>query len=154
MSRAGSRTSTAAINPRPAHITIYGDDDLVAWVAALDDLFALVAGRFGRVEPRRRARAYARGLHTIASPTQPNDTQNGHSSVQSTVDRAGGPAEHSGGYSRALTSSAFLPSWPADGRTACPNRIFIRTTPYQERSLMPRYGPGLEAGPGLLPGLL
>lgn len=33
--------------------------------------------------------------HTIASPTQPNDTQNGHSSVQSTVDRAGGPAEHS-----------------------------------------------------------
>jgi hypothetical protein len=76
------------------------DDDLVAWVAGLDDLFALVAGRFGRVEPRRRARAYARGLHTIASPTQPNDTQNGHSSVQSTVDRAGGPAEQLGGSVR------------------------------------------------------
>ena len=30
------------------------DDDLAAWVAGLDDLFALVAGRFGRVEPRRR----------------------------------------------------------------------------------------------------
>ena len=26
------------------------------------NLFALVAGRFGRVEPRRRARAYVRGL--------------------------------------------------------------------------------------------
>ena len=38
------------------------DDDLAAWVAGLDDLFALVAGRFGRVEPRRRARAYVRGL--------------------------------------------------------------------------------------------
>ena len=32
------------------------------WVAGLDDLFALVAGRFFRVEPRRRARAYVRGL--------------------------------------------------------------------------------------------
>jgi hypothetical protein len=38
------------------------DDDLAAWVAGLDDLFALVASRFGRVEPRRRARAYVRGL--------------------------------------------------------------------------------------------
>jgi SRSO17 transposase len=38
------------------------DDDLAVWVAGLDDLFALVAGRFGRVEPRRRARAYVRGL--------------------------------------------------------------------------------------------
>jgi SRSO17 transposase len=38
------------------------DDDLAAWIAGLDDLFALVAGRFGRVEPRRRARAYVRGL--------------------------------------------------------------------------------------------
>jgi hypothetical protein len=129
VSRAGSRTSTAAINPRPAHITIYGwsttttaafcdlasgivrlvltDDDLVAWVAGLDDLFALVAGRFGRVKPRRRARAYARGLHTIASPTQPNDTQNGHSSVQSTVDRAGGPAEHIGGYLKSFLDNAW-----------------------------------------------
>jgi SRSO17 transposase len=38
------------------------DDDLAAWIAGLDDLFALVAGRFHRVEPRRRARAYVRGL--------------------------------------------------------------------------------------------
>jgi hypothetical protein len=38
------------------------DDDLAVWVAGLDDLFALVAGRFGRVEPRWRARAYVRGL--------------------------------------------------------------------------------------------
>src|SRR5919108_2306775 len=38
------------------------DDDLAAWTAGLDDLFALVAGRFPRVEPRLRARAYVRGL--------------------------------------------------------------------------------------------
>src|SRR5438067_2302253 len=38
------------------------DDDLAAWIAGLDDLFALVAGRFSRVEPRLRARAYVRGL--------------------------------------------------------------------------------------------
>ena len=38
------------------------DDDLAAWIAGLDDLFALAAGRFFRVEPRLRARAYVRGL--------------------------------------------------------------------------------------------
>src|SRR5580704_15797236 len=38
------------------------DDDLAAWIAGLDDLFALVAGRFFRVESRLRARAYVRGL--------------------------------------------------------------------------------------------
>ena len=38
------------------------DDDLAAWVAGLDDLFALVADRFPRVEPRLQARAYVRGL--------------------------------------------------------------------------------------------
>src|SRR5215472_6162541 len=38
------------------------DEDLAAWIAGLDDLFALVAGRFFRVEPRLRARAYVRGL--------------------------------------------------------------------------------------------
>jgi SRSO17 transposase len=38
------------------------DDDLAAWTAGLDDLFALVAGRFFRVEPRLRARSYVRGL--------------------------------------------------------------------------------------------
>jgi SRSO17 transposase len=38
------------------------DDDLAVWAAGLDDLFALVAGRFFRVEPRRRARSYVRGL--------------------------------------------------------------------------------------------
>jgi SRSO17 transposase len=41
---------------------VTNDDDLAAWVAGLDDLFALVAGRFFRVEPRRRARGYVRGL--------------------------------------------------------------------------------------------
>jgi hypothetical protein len=38
------------------------DDDVAAWTAGLDDLFALVAGRFFRVEPRLRARACVRGL--------------------------------------------------------------------------------------------
>src|ERR1700743_3371112 len=37
-------------------------EDLAAPVAGLNDLFALVAGRFPRVEPRLRARAYVRGL--------------------------------------------------------------------------------------------
>jgi hypothetical protein len=38
------------------------DDDLPAWTAGLDDLFALVVGRFFQVAPRLRARAYVRGL--------------------------------------------------------------------------------------------
>jgi SRSO17 transposase len=33
-----------------------------SWDAGLEDLFALVAGRFGRVEPRKRAFGYVRGL--------------------------------------------------------------------------------------------
>ena len=38
------------------------DDVLRAWLSGLDDLFARVAGRFGRVEPRRQARLYLMGL--------------------------------------------------------------------------------------------
>jgi SRSO17 transposase len=38
------------------------EEDLAAWAGGLDGLFALVAGRFFRVEPRRRARGYVRGL--------------------------------------------------------------------------------------------
>jgi SRSO17 transposase len=41
---------------------VLGDADLAAWVAGLDDLLGRVAGRFYRVEPRRRAAAYVRGL--------------------------------------------------------------------------------------------
>ncbi|MCW2879090.1 MAG: transposase [Sphaerisporangium sp.] len=37
-------------------------EDLQSWAAGLDGLFARVAGRFGRVEPRRQARAYLVGL--------------------------------------------------------------------------------------------
>jgi SRSO17 transposase len=36
--------------------------DLQDWVSGLDGLFGRVAGRFGRVEPRRQARAYLLGL--------------------------------------------------------------------------------------------
>ncbi|MBF6339715.1 IS701 family transposase [Nocardia abscessus] len=35
---------------------------MVAWSAGLEELFGRVAGRFVRSEPRRRARAYVRGL--------------------------------------------------------------------------------------------
>ena len=38
------------------------DEDLAVWIAGLNDLFALAAGRFPRVEPRLQARAYVRGL--------------------------------------------------------------------------------------------
>jgi SRSO17 transposase len=41
---------------------VLDDDDLAMWVAGLDDLFALVADRFPRAEPRLQARAYVRGL--------------------------------------------------------------------------------------------
>ncbi|MFI6509640.1 IS701 family transposase [Streptosporangium sp. NPDC050855] len=37
-------------------------DDLRAWSSGLDALFGRVAGRFGRVEPRKQARAYVTGL--------------------------------------------------------------------------------------------
>ncbi|ALL85868.1 transposase (plasmid) [Pseudonocardia sp. EC080619-01] len=37
-------------------------EDFQAWVVGLDGLFGLVAGRFFRAEPRRRARAYVCGL--------------------------------------------------------------------------------------------
>jgi len=43
-------------------VSIVVGADLDSWVAGLDGLFARVAGRFGRVEPRRQARAYLTGL--------------------------------------------------------------------------------------------
>jgi SRSO17 transposase len=41
---------------------VFVEEDLAAWSAGLDGLFAQVAGRFFRAEPRRRARAYVSGL--------------------------------------------------------------------------------------------
>jgi SRSO17 transposase len=41
---------------------VWVEEDLAAWAGGLDGLFARVAGRFFRPEPRRRARAYVRGL--------------------------------------------------------------------------------------------
>jgi SRSO17 transposase len=41
---------------------VLADADLGAWSDGLDELFGRVAGRFFRVEPRRRARAYVSGL--------------------------------------------------------------------------------------------
>jgi SRSO17 transposase len=37
-------------------------DEVTGWVAGLDDVIARIAPRFGRVEPRRRARGYLLGL--------------------------------------------------------------------------------------------
>jgi SRSO17 transposase len=37
-------------------------DEVAGWVAGLDDVMARIAPRFGRVEPRRRARGYLLGL--------------------------------------------------------------------------------------------
>src|SRR3954453_21234154 len=39
-----------------------GGEVLAEWQAGLDDMFSLIAGRFARVEPRRLAFAYIRGL--------------------------------------------------------------------------------------------
>jgi SRSO17 transposase len=75
------------------------DDDLAAWIAGLDDLFALVAGRFFRVEPRRRARAYVRGL------LAPLASKNGW-----TLAEAAGDATPDG-MQRLLNRAA----WDADG---------------------------------------
>jgi len=68
-------------------------------VAGLDDLFALVAGRFGRVEPRRRARGYVRGL------LAPLAVKNGW-----TLAEAAGDATPDG-MQRLLNAAA----WDADG---------------------------------------
>jgi hypothetical protein len=37
-------------------------DEATGWVAGLDEVMARIAPRFGRVEPRRRARGYLLGL--------------------------------------------------------------------------------------------
>ncbi|MBE1463799.1 SRSO17 transposase [Kibdelosporangium phytohabitans] len=75
------------------------DEDLTSWIAGLDDLFARVASRFYRVEPRRRARAYVRGL------LAPLADKNGW-----TLAEAAGDATPDG-MQRLLNAAA----WDADG---------------------------------------
>lgn len=60
-------------------------DDLQDWVAGLDALFARVAGRFGRVEPRRQARAYLTGL--LAPVERKNGWQLAEAAGDATPDR-------------------------------------------------------------------
>ncbi|MFC3986859.1 IS701 family transposase, partial [Streptosporangium jomthongense] len=67
-------------------------------MTGLDDLFARVAGRFGRVEPRRRARAYLIGL------LAPVERKNGWQLAEAAGDN--GPE----GMQRLLNSYA----WDAD----------------------------------------
>lgn len=60
-------------------------DDLKVWTSGLDALFARVAGRFGRVEPRRQARAYVTGL--LASVERKNGWQLAEAAGDSAPDR-------------------------------------------------------------------
>jgi SRSO17 transposase len=59
--------------------------DLEVWVAGLDGLFARVAGRFGRAEPRRQARAYLTGL--LAPVERKNGWQLAEAAGDATPDR-------------------------------------------------------------------
>ena len=59
--------------------------DLQVWVSGLDALFARVAGRFGRVEPRRQARAYVTGL--LAPVERKNGWQLAEAAGDATPDR-------------------------------------------------------------------
>ena len=61
------------------------DEDLRSWLAGLDDLFARVAGRFGRVEPRRQARLYLMGL--LAPLERKNGWQLAEAAGDATPDR-------------------------------------------------------------------
>jgi SRSO17 transposase len=60
-------------------------DDLQMWVSGLDALFARVAARFGRVEPRRQARAYVMGL--LAPVERKNGWQLAEAAGDSAPDR-------------------------------------------------------------------
>src|SRR5215831_1270465 len=61
------------------------DDVLRAWLSGLDDLFARVAGRFGRVEPRRQTRLYLMGL--LAPLERKNEWQLAEAAGDATPDR-------------------------------------------------------------------
>jgi SRSO17 transposase len=61
------------------------DEVLRSWLSGLDDLFARVAGRFGRVEPRRQARLYLMGL--LAPVERKNGWQLAEAAGDSTPDR-------------------------------------------------------------------
>jgi SRSO17 transposase len=61
------------------------DDVLRAWLSGLDDLFARVAARFGRVEPRRQARLYLMGL--LAPVERKNGWQLAEAAGDATPDR-------------------------------------------------------------------
>jgi SRSO17 transposase len=61
------------------------DEVLRSWLAGLDDLFARVAGRFGRVEPRRQARLYLMGL--LAPVERKNGWQLAEAAGDATPDR-------------------------------------------------------------------
>jgi SRSO17 transposase len=80
-------------------LRVLDDDDLALWIAGLNDLFALLAGRFPRVEPRLRARAYVRGL------LAPLASKNGWTLAEAAGDKT------PDGMQRLLNRA----SWDADG---------------------------------------
>ena len=61
------------------------DEVLRSWLSGLDALFARVAGRFGRVEPRRQARLYLMGL--LAPLERKNGWQLAEAAGDATPDR-------------------------------------------------------------------
>jgi SRSO17 transposase len=61
------------------------DEVLRSWLSGLDGLFARVAGRFGRVEPRRQARLYLTGL--LAPLERKNGWQLAEAAGDATPDR-------------------------------------------------------------------
>jgi SRSO17 transposase len=61
------------------------DEVLRSWLAGLDDLFARLAGRFGRAEPRRQARLYLMGL--LAPVERKNGWQLAEAAGDATPDR-------------------------------------------------------------------
>jgi SRSO17 transposase len=77
---------------------VLGGEVLAEWQEGLDDLFAVVAGRFSRVEPRRLAFAYVRGM------LAPLERRNGW-----TI------AEHAGRRSpNAVQEMLYSPCWDPD----------------------------------------
>jgi SRSO17 transposase len=77
---------------------VLGGEVLVEWQSGLDDLFAVIAGRFSRVEPRLLAFGYVRGL------LAPLERRNGW-----TI------AEHAGRRSpNAVQEMLYSPCWDPD----------------------------------------
>ena len=75
-----------------------GVEVVESWESGLEDLFAVFAGRFSRVEPRRRAFAYVRGLLSAL------ERKNGWTLAEQAGDRS----------PNALQEMLYSPCWDPD----------------------------------------